>query len=44
MIPLSGCYAAMIGVQPGEYVQIEQEDDCLILSKASEEPIGSLVA
>lgn len=35
VIPLSGCYAEMIGVRPGEYVQIEREDDCLILSKAT---------
>ena len=34
VIPLSSCYASMINVQPGEYVRIEREDDCLILSKA----------
>ena len=33
VIPLSACYADMINVQPGEYVKIEQEDDCLILTK-----------
>ena len=35
VIPLSSCYAEMIDVQPGEYVKVEQEDDCLILTKAS---------
>ena len=33
VIPLSSCYAEMIDVQPGEYVKVEQEDDCLILTK-----------
>ena len=37
VIPLSGCYANMLDVQPGEYVKIEQEDDVLILSKYREE-------
>ena len=30
---LLGAFADMINVQPGEYVKIEQEDDCLILTK-----------
>ena len=33
VIPLSSCYAEMIDVQAGEYVKVEHEDDCLILSK-----------
>ena len=35
VIPLSSCYAEMINVQPGQYVKVEQEDDCLILTKAA---------
>ena len=36
VIALSACYAEMIGITPGEYVQVDMEDGYLVISPQQE--------